>query len=489
MPHLPSLSIRRSQAQILVLGIVLSLIAGFYLATFRTGHRWGGDFSMYILHARNIVEGRAYQDTGYIYNSARPVVGPRQYPPIFPFMLAPLYARFGVALAPMKIGLLFCFLTALLLITRTISDAVPFSWAVVFLGVLGFNPFFWNFKDNVLSDIPFLMFAYAALLVFSYGTRPHLRPRSRILYALAGGLLLYCATGTRSVGIVLLPTLLVYEILKNRRISFFSIITAGGLAALTGGQSMLLGTAGSYADQLIFQPVQILERLFWIYPVALGMVWDNGYRRLLHWIMYALLCGLAVRGFWYRLRQGVSVYEVFVPMYLVPIILWPAPQGTRFMIPMIPLFLLYVMLGLGPERKDWSLRPTWKLLLLAGALTVSYIGVYTTLDYPELPDGVHTEAAVAMFDYVSQQTEEDAVCIFLYPRILSLFAGRRASVYHEVDDEQDLMRYFRDIGADYLIVGAEDPAWLGVLVERHSENFRIVYSELGFQVYRIMVPS
>ena len=40
--------------------------------TVREGHNWGGDFAQYILHARNIVEGRPYAQTGYIYNPSNP---------------------------------------------------------------------------------------------------------------------------------------------------------------------------------------------------------------------------------------------------------------------------------------------------------------------------------------------------------------------------------------------------------------------------------
>jgi hypothetical protein len=88
--------------------VILTAIAVFYLVTIRAGQRWGDDFSMYILHARNIVQGSNYQDTGYLYDPFTAVIGPRFYPPVFPLALAPLYALFGLNLTSMKVEVI-CF--------------------------------------------------------------------------------------------------------------------------------------------------------------------------------------------------------------------------------------------------------------------------------------------------------------------------------------------------------------------------------------------
>ena len=50
---------RRGGGRRLVLGLI-ALIGVFYLATIREGHRWGDDFSLYILHAKNIAEERPF---------------------------------------------------------------------------------------------------------------------------------------------------------------------------------------------------------------------------------------------------------------------------------------------------------------------------------------------------------------------------------------------------------------------------------------------
>ena len=59
-----------------IYAVILSLCL-FYFLTIRDGHNWGGDFSMYIHHAKNIVDGTKYQDTGYIYNPSYPSLSPK----------------------------------------------------------------------------------------------------------------------------------------------------------------------------------------------------------------------------------------------------------------------------------------------------------------------------------------------------------------------------------------------------------------------------
>jgi hypothetical protein len=44
--------------------LVLLAVGAFFLATVRSGHWWGDDFGLYILHAKNIAEGLDYRQTG-----------------------------------------------------------------------------------------------------------------------------------------------------------------------------------------------------------------------------------------------------------------------------------------------------------------------------------------------------------------------------------------------------------------------------------------
>ena len=67
--------------------VVIAIIAVFYLSTIRPGHEWRDDFGLYVLHARSIVNGDAYDETPYLHNPLYGLIGPRAYPPGFTIAL------------------------------------------------------------------------------------------------------------------------------------------------------------------------------------------------------------------------------------------------------------------------------------------------------------------------------------------------------------------------------------------------------------------
>src|ERR1700691_4453743 len=117
--------------------VIVTGISAWHLLTIRAGHDWGDDFSLYIQHAKNIVEGRPYGDTGYIYNPSLPVLSPRTYPPVFPLLLAPVYGFCGLNLTAMKV-LVVVLLAAFLLVTYRAArrDLRPVS-ALLLLLLIG----------------------------------------------------------------------------------------------------------------------------------------------------------------------------------------------------------------------------------------------------------------------------------------------------------------------------------------------------------------
>src|SRR5262245_23877625 len=98
------MSLPRRQERLLAAALIAFIIAVQWWALPK-GHDWGDDFAMYVSHARNLVEGRDYSDTGYIFNPHYSHVGPRNYPPVTPLLLTLPYAAFGPDLYVMK-----CFL-------------------------------------------------------------------------------------------------------------------------------------------------------------------------------------------------------------------------------------------------------------------------------------------------------------------------------------------------------------------------------------------
>ncbi|MBI3533917.1 MAG: hypothetical protein HY072_00300 [Deltaproteobacteria bacterium] len=144
--------------------LILSLIfmGAFHIATIRPGNDWGGDFGLYIEHAKNIVEGKNFVDTHYIYNPEMPF-HPKNYPPVFPLLLAPVYKIFGLNLTVMKIEIVLLFILSLTVFFLLLKNEIPFYYLIILILVIGLNPFISDRKDHILSDIPFILLSYLFL--------------------------------------------------------------------------------------------------------------------------------------------------------------------------------------------------------------------------------------------------------------------------------------------------------------------------------------
>ncbi len=129
----------------------------------------GGDWAQYMSHARALLEGRAYDDIGYLYSPEAWTVGPPRYPPGLPLMLVPLIAVFGdTTLFPRLLmhALLVVFLAAVLRYFARDGDR-RLAWSAVLL--LGTSFLLLDVPNVVRSDLGFLAFAWLALLAADEG--------------------------------------------------------------------------------------------------------------------------------------------------------------------------------------------------------------------------------------------------------------------------------------------------------------------------------
>ena len=124
------------------------LLFGYFVLgvlTLTSGHGWGDDWAQYVLHAQNIINGRAYGDTGYLFNPDNPSIGSPNYPPGLPCLLAPVIALFGFNIVALKIACFACVVAALPLIFNLLS---AFLADVVALDDLGSNFLESSFKSQ-----------------------------------------------------------------------------------------------------------------------------------------------------------------------------------------------------------------------------------------------------------------------------------------------------------------------------------------------------
>lgn len=469
------------------------LIAVFHLATIREGHDWGDDFSLYIRHAQNIARGEPYGETGYIYNPQNPAVGPRLYPPGFPLLLAPVVGNFGLDLRPMKLLVLAFFLGSLLMMILLFRNLLSTPYVAVLVLIVGLNPFFWELKDHVLSDVPFLFFTLLSLYFFSQADTAHPLAGRRATLAVLSGVTAYAAYATRTLGLMLIPCFVAHDLIRFRRRSTNAALAAAVALALVGLQYVVWLRDASYLDQ-ISNPVIAARQNVPAYVRALSDLWENGYSTSARRIAFLVTGALAAFGYLNSLRAGVSVAHLFPLIYLAPVMLWPSYQGTRFLIPVVPFYFYYCLLGV--RWIDAAAEHRWKarnavLVLFLIAVLVSYTSRYSTVQFGPLPEGIAKTESKELFEFVTAATGPNDVLVFSRPRALALMTGRKVSGGYSPVDPCHLWQYMREIGASYVITGpAQDPfnrdaVYLRQFVAQFGEDLQRVMTNRDVAVYRI----
>jgi 4-amino-4-deoxy-L-arabinose transferase-like glycosyltransferase len=477
-----------NKQNVLVLGVIV-LVGVVHLATLRAGHEWGDDFSLYVAHARNLAEGRAYADTGYVYNPRYPSLSPRSYPPVFPLLLAPVYAIFGLNLAAMKAAEVLIFLTFLWVLSVGLRRRLTPPYVAAVLLLVGLNPLVWQAKDRLLSETPFMMFTYLALFLLDRGYDEEDAPCRPWLWGLLGGAAAYLAFGTRTIGLVFLPTILVYELLRRRRPGAVTFAAAAAFLVGVGLQRVLVPADASYLDQLVLDPMLYLRTALSLVR-AEGWFVANGYSGAAAAAVYLGLLVLACPAYLARLRGRLTVYEVFPVFYFLLLVFWPfAELEARYLIPLLPLSFLYVAEALqGMDAGALRRLKGPAVVLTAAALLATYAARFTTVEAGSYRQGVSAPETVALFDYIKANTGPTDVFIFQKPRALALYTGRRSSAVQKSPDEDGVWRCLSQSHASYVVLCPQFESSRKVLkpfIERHPDAFEQVYSNPQFTLYHV----
>lgn len=478
--------------------IVIILVGAFYVGTIdKSGPGWG-DENMYLHHAKNLAEGKAYQETGYIYNPNNPIIGPKAYPPAFPVLLAVMYKLFGFNLLAMRIEILFLFMLFLFVVFKNFSNHLSFFYALSGLIILGFSPWFWIGKNSIASEIPFLLFVYLVLLLVDKQTNfLNAKAEKSLCRLFFIGVFMYISFATRTVGAILCPSLIVFDFLKHKKLTRLSIVPSSIFVLLALFQCLFSFGESSYLDQLLFtRPKEILNN-FYQYGARLSELLFFGRGKLTGIILLLIFGAVAAFGYMERIKNKISIYEIFVLPYVVTILIWPVSLGIRALWPLFPLFVFYIILGINEifrfrHRFVRTIFFTLFLLLIAAYNSIAYVKLLPAKSWVEGPS---KKESVELFEYIRSYTPETSVFIFYKPRALSLSTARRASGYHQPRVDGDLWNYFYRIGATHVVVGPnsnylpnyfrQDVEYLQKFVGRNKSALEEIFFNADFKLYRI----
>ncbi len=500
-----------SNDNILVLvGIVLIFL--FHATSVKQGHNWGGDFSQYILHAQQLVQGQPYADLGYVYSVKNPV-GPRAYPPGFPIALVPALYLFGLNFVALKITVAIFFALALWAYWHIVQIHLPRWWALGSLAFLALSPRMLKFADNVLSDVPFLALTLVCIYaVHRFLTSP---PNFRNALWVTFSMIIACAFHTR--GLILMGALGFFVLLFQRRHLLYTLgITATAFIGVVAIYQAV-GSGGTYLEHLSFHPVDLyhnfvrnivaykrgLLRYLSLYPsrnegTLHFLVINNG--------ILLIFIGFFFRGLVHNIKnKGIQYHDVFFAAYLSVILLYRWNQSIRYLYPIIPILILHAFVGIRLtfsfilRHTKWpkSLRFTRRLRPFAP------VGIYVPLFlmywvyfvfYPTSPGAniLLDPNTNNLFQTVREHKSDISGIIFSHPRVMKLFTGARTAVCYntfEVHwDIEQLLTFSKENKISHIAVGPYNYIFRPI-VGQNPQHFQTIYQNDVFAIHRITPES
>jgi len=469
------------------LGLAL-LAAMLLLRERRAGQDWGGDFSLYISHARNLSEGRPYAQTGYIVDPYFRSLSPDTYPPLFPLLLAPLYGRFGLDFKVLEVPGILAFAASIPLLFCLFRKDLSAGQSLFAVCLWAAWPFILSFKDSVLPDLVFALAWVLALwmLRVAYDEFPLRRPGP---YAVCIGVACYAAYATRTAGIILPGAIIAWEVLRYRKISRFAAYAVGVFGVLFVCQNLLIHNETSYFQMLAFAPlktaVAYVNSLTTLFSDASGG-WLRGVRYTVSFLAILLACA----GFWINLRRLRSPAELAVALYIALLLLWSLGAGTRYIVPVVPFFFFYAVTALDILRHNLGTRAGLGMEgVFAALVLICYVAQDRQFRPGPIEGGVSTAGFAELCQYITEKTNPGDVFVFQNPRVLSLYTRRPASVYPEHGAPELVWNYIRGIHARYLIVTdflAGESAVLRPFVGEYRDRLRMIFSNSNFCLYAIV---
>jgi hypothetical protein len=472
------------------LALILLLSASLAFGTLTRGQTWLDDWAGYLLQARSIPTGteQVFLDqNAFSVDNSDIVIGPAAYPWGFPLILAPVYQICGLKPLCLKLINLPFFALTLIAFYFFLARRIPERGALLLTAVFGLSPAMIAAHDTLLSDLPFLFFSTATLLLIDlYRERQN---EKRHGLGVLIGLAIFWAFFTRTNGILLFGALALIQFLQWRakRITLISALVPYAVFALLWAFSAWAFPNGaqSYFDQYNTFTLQILfnqmQSYLWVIADFFAFPFGN-------WL-YAALFVFFIAGLVRRREQDAHLILYAALTYFI-FVSWPYWQGLRFFFPLIPLFLYFTWQGMA-----WAvgrLTPRWQgaplvifgIVTLA-ALIVSSRMLIANLNSERAINGPFDEYSAGMFAFVREQTPPGSVIAFFKPRTLQLMADRSALV---------ILDCGKVISTDYLILhkkreGLGDQLSLDqVPACSPALDPHPIFENRRFLIYRVMQP-
>jgi len=481
--------------------LLLIVLSALLFINIRNGHDWGDDFAQYLIQAANIIHDKAQTANGLVQASDKFAVA--AYPAGFPLLISPVYAFSGYEITPYLILMTLLLILLCTLVFRYYSYYLPAGIAFIMLLFFAFHPETLDLKAQILSEIPFTLILTSLFLLCR---RSEITIRKLILAGVLSGLLV----SMRIAGLLIVPAFLLWQVFNSvtSRDQRTPMVMAGNMLTyiLTSAAVFLLinsllipvplgSLSGFYSDAAAANEFRFISNL----NQYADECQDIFRLPLLNTALWKWLCaGLILTGFVLRLLRFRSLPDWFFLLYILLLGAYPyASGGFRFLFPVFPLLILYLMEGIkfctGLIRQPvMNVVFVLTFLALFAAQLNSYAVIWNERN--KLPEGPQSQEAKEMFGFIRNNTDPDDVIVFPRARAMALYGERKTTYLIRNSSMTDNTELFRRMNVSLLVITKndrphplEDPL-LREYLEHNRSDYSLIWENDTFEVYRNKLP-
>jgi len=454
----------RSRLPIWILILVLVVSSSIYvviLAPDKFGVQY--DDCIYVTTAKALATGQGYRIISLPYEPAQ-----TKYPPLYPFLLSFIWRFYPQFPENLTIMMLLSVLAAISFLAVTWRYLVNQSYAGRWMAVVVVALTAVNARTMILATSIVSEMVYAALSVVGLClAEQYEKERKDWVWGAGAGVVIGLAFLTRSAGIALLIGVAVYFVIRRQwRRGLLPVAVGGAFVVGWIGWSYInrstvegvnvayytsylrdfdevlsgLQAIGNESKLMILLGIVVRNILGFVLvsvPICLGLPYE-----LIPYFGFAFL--FIAAGFVRLSSKGVRLLQVYVISYLAFHLMWPYVTYSRFLMPLLPFLLLFVIAEF--DKLVTLLRREWlstgqvvrkisaAFVGLAAVLSVSAVlyysgrNIYRSLASSSLKKiaGPAVEDGQAI-EWIRAHTDSSDVVICSRDPMYYLYTGRKAT--------------------------------------------------------------
>ncbi len=181
--------------------------------------------------------------------------------------------------------------------------------------------------------------------------------------------------------------------------------------------------------------------------------------------------------------KQISLYLIFGILYVLTVIIFPGYQILRYLIPLIPLYLYFIITGI-TQIKSLNLMRMVSLLLMVGITTI-YIRFYVSMIPKYQNNRISDAEAQEMIKFIVTIVNQEELVMCQRARAITLLTEKKTTSFPDGAYSERLENNINANEVKYILLSEQDySSFPKEYIEQNSGLFTKIFENENFTFYR-----